>query len=128
LEPTALKAAVFEVPVTLSPRSRFQAAMLLAMAADALQILVFPFFAEGGFSPADDALDVVVAAVLVGLLGWQWEFLPTFAAELVPGADLVPFWTLSVLNVYRKWKNTTNSIDDVPEQDVTILGRTPSLK
>ena len=75
-----------------------------AMAADALQIFVFPLFAQGAFSPADDVLDIAVAAVLVHLLGWHWEFLPAFAAELVPGVDLVPFWTFAVLNVYRKWK------------------------
>ncbi|HXY15131.1 MAG TPA: hypothetical protein VEI26_11585 [Terriglobales bacterium] len=80
--------------------------MVLAVAADALQIFVFPLFAEGAFSPADDVLDLAVAAALVHLLGWHWEFLPAFAAELVPGLDLVPFWTLSVLNVYRKWKQT----------------------
>jgi hypothetical protein len=73
--------------------------MILAMAADALQILVLPAFAEGALSPADDVLDIVVAAVLVNLLGWQWEFLPAFAAELVPGVDLVPFWTLAVMSV-----------------------------
>ena len=67
--------------------------MVLAMAADALQIFVFPLFAGGAFSPADDLLDIAVAAVLVRLLGWHWEFLPAFAAELVPGVDLVPFWT-----------------------------------
>ncbi len=78
--------------------------MILALAADALQIFVFPLFAEGALSPADDVLDVAVAAVLVSLLGWHWEFLPAFAAELVPGADLVPFWTLAVISVYRKWK------------------------
>ena len=78
--------------------------MILALAADVLQIFVFPLFAEGALSPADDVLDVAVAAVLVSLLGWHWEFLPAFAAELVPGADLVPFWTLAVISVYRKWK------------------------
>jgi hypothetical protein len=31
----------------LSPRSRFRAATILAMAADELQIFVFPLFAEG---------------------------------------------------------------------------------
>jgi hypothetical protein len=41
-------------------------------------------------------LDLVAAAILVRLLGWHWEFLPAFAAELVPGIDLVPFWTLAV--------------------------------
>jgi hypothetical protein len=81
--------------------------MVLAMAADALQIVVFPLFAEGALSPADDVLDVAVAAVLVHLLGWHWEFLPTFFAELAPGVDLVPFWTLAVANVYRKWKQIT---------------------
>ncbi len=78
--------------------------MLLAIAADALQIFVFPLFAEGGLSPADDVLDVLVALVLVQLLGWHWEFLPAFAGELVPGLDLVPFWTMAVASVYRKWK------------------------
>jgi len=60
--------------------------MILAMVADTLQILVFPLFAEGALSPADDVLDLAVAAVLVHLLGWHWEFLPAFAAELVPGS------------------------------------------
>jgi hypothetical protein len=83
--------------------------MILAMAADALQLFVFPFFAEGALSPADDILDVAVAAALVRLVGWHWEFLPAFAAELVPGVDLVPFWTLAVANVYRKWKQTVIS-------------------
>src|SRR5215469_11527669 len=92
--------------VGLSPRLRFQAAMILALAADAAQIVVFPLFAEGAASPADDVLDLAMAAVLVHLLGWHWEFLPAFIGELVPGVDLVPFWTLAVLNVYRKWKRT----------------------
>src|SRR5207244_7335906 len=99
-------AVVTEDPIPLSPRTRFRAAMILAMAADALQIFVFPLFAEGALSPADDVLDIAVAAVLVHLLGWHWEYLPAFAAELVPGVDLVPFWTLAVANVYRKWKQT----------------------
>ena len=86
--------------------------MILAMAADALQIFVFPLFAEGALSPADDVLDLAVAAVLVRLLGWHWEFLPAFAAELVPGVDLVPFWTLAVLNVYRKWKQITINTEE----------------
>src|SRR5215472_8912237 len=89
-----------------SSSTRFPVAMILAMVADTLQILVFPLFAEGALSPADDVLDLSVAAVLVHLLGWHWEFLPAFAAELVPGIDLVPFWTMAVLNVYLKWKQT----------------------
>jgi hypothetical protein len=90
--------------LTISPGSRFRAAMVLAIIADALQIVVFPLFVEGALSPADDVLDFGVAALLVNLLGWHWEFLPSFFAKLVPGVDLVPFWTLAVANVYRKSK------------------------
>ena len=90
--------------ITISPGSRFQAAMVLAIIADALQIFVFPLFVEGALSPADDVLDLAVAAALVKLLGWHWEFLPSFFAKLVPGVDLVPFWTMAVANVYRKSK------------------------
>jgi hypothetical protein len=88
-------------------RSHFRLALILGVAADALQLFVFPMFAEGAFSPANDLLDFAVAAVLVRLLGWHWEFLPALAAELVPGVDLVPCWTIAVANVYRKWKQAT---------------------
>ncbi len=47
-------------------------------------IFVFPLFGEGALSPANDVLDFAVAAVLVSLLGWHWEFLPSFFAELIP--------------------------------------------
>jgi hypothetical protein len=107
---------VNEDQILSSPRGRFRAAMVLAMAADALQIVVFPLFAEGALSPADDVLDVAVAAGLVHLLGWHWEFLPTLFAELAPGVDLVPFWTLAVANVYRKWKQITISDEETREQ------------
>lgn len=90
--------------ITISPGPNFVAAMLLAVAADALQLVVFPMFVEGALSPADDVLDLGVGAVMVHLLGWHWEFLPSFLAKLVPGVDLVPFWTLAVANVYRKAK------------------------
>jgi hypothetical protein len=90
--------------ITISPGSRFRAAMVIAIIADALQIVVFPLFVEGALSPAEDVLDFGVAALLVNLLGWHWEFLPSFLAKLVPGVDLVPFWTLAVANVYRKSK------------------------
>jgi hypothetical protein len=90
--------------VTISPGANFRAAMVLAVIADALQIVVFPVFVEGAMSPADDVLDFGVAALLVHLLGWHWEFLPSFLVKLVPGVDLVPFWTMAVANVYRKSK------------------------
>jgi hypothetical protein len=78
--------------------------MIMAIIADALQIFLLPLFAEGAMSPADDILDLGVGAALAYLLGWHWEFLPSFLAKLVPGVDLVPFWTMAVANVYRKSK------------------------
>ena len=78
--------------------------MILAIIADLVQIVVFPLFVAGGASPADDVLDLSVAGVLTLLLGWHWEFLPSFLAKLVPVVDFVPLWTLAVANVYRTQK------------------------
>jgi hypothetical protein len=95
--------------VTTNPdKTRLRASLALAIAADLLQIAVFPLFMEGAASPADDILDFTVAGILTYLLGWHWEFLPTFLAELVPGAGMVPFWTLAVANVYRKTRRIEN--------------------
>lgn len=99
--------------ITISPGPKFKTAMLLAIVADALQLVIFPAFVEGALSPADDVLDLGVAAMMIRLLGWHWEFLPSFFAKLVPGMDLVPFWTLAVANVWRKTKNAA-VIGEVP--------------
>src|SRR5271169_5434750 len=93
-----------EDTITISPGPSFRTAMILAIAADALQVVVFPIFVQGALSPADDVLDLGIGAAMIHLLGWHWEFLPTFLAKLVPGVDLVPLWTLAVANVYRKSK------------------------
>ena len=85
--------------------------MILAIVADALQRVVFPLFVQGAMSPFDDALDLCVGGTLTYLLGWHWEFLPSFAAKLVPGVDLVPLWTLAVANVYRKSKQVAVSME-----------------
>jgi hypothetical protein len=108
--------AVTDDTISISPGSRFRAAMVLAILADALQIVVFPLFVEGALSPADDVLDFGIAAVLVQLLGWHWEFLPSFLAKLVPGVDLVPFWTMAVANVYRKSKRIAVATEESRDQ------------
>ena len=58
-----------------SPEQRL--AWLVAVAADAIQIVALPLFAGGGLSPADTLLDLVVATILTRCLGWHWAFLPT---------------------------------------------------
>jgi hypothetical protein len=89
-------------------------AWAIAIAADTLQIAAFPFFAEGGISPADSLLDLIVGIVLIRLLGWHWAFLPTLAAELIPGADLFPTWTAAVWFVTRQ-QVKANSRSNDPE-------------
>jgi hypothetical protein len=90
--------------VTVKPGLRLRAAMVVAIVSDLLQLIVFPLFVAGAESPVDDIFDLSVAAILTSLVGWHWEFAPSFLGKLVPGMDLVPFWTLAVVNVYRKAK------------------------
>ena len=54
---------------SLKPEHRI--AWAVAIAADALQIVAFPLFAEGALSPADSVLDLFVAFVMIRLLGWH---------------------------------------------------------
>jgi hypothetical protein len=98
--------------ITISAGPRLKAAFLLAIVADVAQIAVLPLFVEGYASPADDLLDLCICGVLTFLLGWHWEFLPSFAAKLIPGVDLVPLWTLAVANVYRKTKPRAVATED----------------
>jgi hypothetical protein len=91
-----------DAPVKITPGINFRIALGVAVAADILQFAVIPLL--GAASPPDDVLAVVIGAFLTWLLGWHWEFAPSFLGKLVPGVDLVPFWTLGVANVYRKKK------------------------
>jgi hypothetical protein len=102
--------------ITISPGPRLRAAMIVAILADVFQMVVFPLFVEGAASPADDILDLGIGAVLTSLLGWHWEFLPSFLVKLVPGVDLVPLWTLAVANVYRKQKRFEVTVEGVREE------------
>jgi hypothetical protein len=102
--------------ITISAGPRMKAALLVAIAADVAQIAVLPIFIEGFASPADDLLDLCIAGILTFLLGWHWEFLPSFAAKLIPGVDLVPLWTLAVANVYRKTKPRIAAAEDQREK------------
>ncbi len=86
----------------ISPGPRMKAALLLAVLADIVQLVLFPIFLAGAESPADDIIDASMAGILSWLLGWHWEFLPSFAGKLIPFVDFVPLWTLAVANVYRK--------------------------
>jgi hypothetical protein len=96
-------------------------AWVVALAADTLQVAVFPLFVEGAFSPADVVLDAVVAVMLIRLLGWHWAFLPTLMVEALPGVDLFPTWTAAVFFVTRQLHRPGEPVILPPEPPV---GRT----
>lgn len=88
--------------MNLSLTSRIRIARVIAVSADALQLGLFPLFAEGFVSPLDDALDVFVCVMLTYLLGWHYSFLPSFVVKVLPVADLVPTWTIAVFLATRQ--------------------------
>ena len=69
-------------------RKRIWIARGIAALADVIQIAIFPAFSQGGASPFDAALDVIVGTVLILLVGWHIAFVPTFIIEMLPIADL----------------------------------------
>lgn len=95
--------------IAVSSPVRMRIAFALAAVADLVQIAVFPLFIEGAASPADDILDLGMTGLMSLLLGWHWEFLPSFLGKLVPGVDFVPLWTLAVANVYRRSKQVRDA-------------------
>jgi hypothetical protein len=99
--------------IALSEQTRLKLAMGLAIAADVVQAVGFPVFIEGAASPVDDVVDLCMAGALSLLLGWHWEFAPSFAAKLVPGVDMFPLWSLAVANVWRKAKKEVASSEPV---------------
>jgi hypothetical protein len=81
-------------PTDLSTRGKI--AWGVALAADLLQVAFFPAFFPGFLSPLNVAMDTVVAAVMIWLLGWHIAFIPSFALEMVPGVEIAPTWTIAV--------------------------------
>jgi hypothetical protein len=108
------------VKITAGPRLKI--AMVIAIVADILQLAVFPYFVEGAMSPADDILDLSVAGILSYLLGWHWEFMPSFLAKLVPGVDMIPSWTIAVANVYRKTRRIAANMEGMNTGDAAQGG------
>lgn len=82
-------------------RGRIWLARAIAVGADAMQLGIFPLFAEGFASPLNMITDVVVAAVMTFLVGFHMAFVPSFLIEMMPIMDLAPTWTIAVLIATR---------------------------
>src|SRR5258708_18532024 len=76
-------------------------ARAVAIIADTVQLALFPLFVEGFASGLNDALDGVVAVMLMGLIGWSPLFLPAFLVEVLPFGDLAPTWTIAAFLATR---------------------------
>jgi hypothetical protein len=87
-------------------------ALAVAATADAFQVGLLPLFAEGAFSPVDDALDLGTFIILVKVLGWHPLLLPTMVAELIPLVDLAPTWTMAILIIMRRKRATSKKNDE----------------
>lgn len=70
-------------------KSRVRTSYAVAIGTDILQFALGPL----GWAGADQALDLVAAAVEYSLLGFHPLLLPTFMLELLPITDLLPTWT-----------------------------------
>jgi hypothetical protein len=108
---------MFPRPVSPSPL-RIWLARFVAIAADAIQIAVWPAFAAGAVSPFEDLLDVIVAGILTYLVGWHIAFVPSFIVKLMPVADLAPTWTIAILVATRNSRAAPPpEFIDVPKLD-----------
>src|SRR5258707_5469856 len=96
--------------MTMLTRTRVLTAYAVAATVDVVQILGGPF----GWVFVDQALDVVTAILMWGLLGFHPLLLPTFVVEFLPVADLLPTWTGCVAVVVALRKRQTMEIDSSP--------------
>jgi len=71
-------------------RKRIILAFAIALATDAIQILLGPL----GVFFIDEAMDVVAMVLISWVIGFHPLLLPTFIVELFPVVDMAPTWTV----------------------------------
>ena len=107
-------------------KGRIAVALGVAVVADLLQLpltlgLIGSILSGLGLALAipietvDIVIDISVALIEIGLLGFHWALLPTMFLEAIPGIDIAPTWTLCVWWVVRRrTRNTPNVVDVRP--------------
>jgi hypothetical protein len=95
--------------------TRVALAFGVALAADAVQLLLGPF---GWFWP-DEVIDVMAMVATTLLIGVHPLLLPTFVIEFLPIADMFPTWTACVASVVALRRNELRSRPtNLPDIDV----------
>ena len=97
-------------------RARIRSAYGIAVATDALQLLLGPF----GWAGSDEVLDIIAAILTTRLLGFHPLLLPTFLIELFPIADVLPTWTGCVALVVAMKKKQAPPPSPGDDRTVTI--------
>ena len=75
-------------------RARIRLAWAIALSVDAIQIPAEAAGPVGWFVGA--GLDCVAMGALWALVGFHWDFLPSFLTEWIPYLNMAPLWTLAV--------------------------------
>jgi hypothetical protein len=112
---------------------RIAAAFAVAVVADFIQLPLNILFFTGWLAiPAEMAVfavDGAAFAVLSATLGFHWALLPTFFVELVPVADALPTWTMSVAFVVWQRKQAeagpSARVDSSPSASVVTIRGEP---
>lgn len=100
-------------------RRRIVLALLVALAADALQILL-------AVPPAPEIIDVVAAVLTFWLLGFHVLLLPTFVVEFIPVVDMLPTWSACVVAVIALRKREQGSeLPPVVDVEATVQTTPP---
>ena len=82
--------------------SRVRIAWVVALAVDGFQLVTAPVELTGILAwLLEVGVDLATMAVMWGLLGFHWAFLPSFATKLLPFVDLAPTWILAVFIATR---------------------------
>ena len=71
-------------------RTRIVLALAIALATDAIQILLGPL----GWTFFDEGMDLVAMVLISWIIGFHPLLLPTFVLEIFPVVDMAPTWTV----------------------------------
>jgi hypothetical protein len=82
-------------PAPRLTRTRMALAVIVALAADAVQVPLSPL----GWLFFDEIIDIAVMALTVWAIGFHLLLLPTFLLEVLPGIEILPTWTGCVITV-----------------------------
>jgi len=105
---------MFQAPVLTKKRVRL--AYSVAIAADALQLLLGPI----GWVFIDEVIDILAMCLAWRAIGFHPLLLPTFALEFIPVLDMLPTWTACVALVVslRQKQQTSQPPREGPVIDI----------